>query len=94
MTRIVDQSTIELALESFNGKIVPSHDADIHAALDRAADLATEHPGIRVTRMTFEVTGEDAANALRRYLTARVRDDKRVVGDYGGIEVEMVEVRR
>jgi len=99
MTRrpIVTDDDIEIALQHIRpGDVVPepASDARLHALLDDADEIGGYVPGVRITRMTIEVRTEDQANAVRRYLEARVRADRRVIGGYGGIEVEMVEARR
>jgi len=65
----------------------------LYRALDSAKEVAEDVPGVRITRMTVEVSNEGQANTVRRYLRARVRADGAVIGEYGGVEVEML-VRR
>jgi hypothetical protein len=94
MNRIVTNNDIALAMRTWRtGPIEHTSDADIHDVLDRAAELAEKAPGVRVTRMTIEVADEEQANAVRRYLRAGVTD-ARMIGDYYGIEVELVKVPR
>lgn len=89
---IVTPGDIELALAHVRPEnIVPHSDAPLHGLLEEAAEIGVHVAGVRVTRMTIEVTGRRAVVAICRYLETEVRDD-RLIGSYDGVEVEVVEV--